>query len=81
MDCFKDKMPRYLRDGHAIFTADGDKSRHMAVSVTLRSVALSIAQLAVDLAVGGVARQHGVQRAVTLAAVVATFVPFLQQKS
>lgn len=52
----------------------------MAVAVALGSVALGIAQLAVDLAVRGVARDHGVQRAVALAAVVAGLVPLLKRE-
>lgn len=50
----------------------------MAVAVALGSVALGVAQLAVDLTVRGVAGKHRVQGAMALAAIVAALVPFLQ---
>jgi len=43
-------------------------------AVALRSVLLSVAELAVDLAVGGITASHGVERSVAVAAVVAALV-------
>lgn len=52
----------------------------MAVTVALRSVALAVAELAVDLTVGGIVGPHGVQGPVALAAVETGLVPFLRRR-
>lgn len=67
----------YLRHGAAVICADGDEGRGVAVAIALGSMALGIAQLAVDFAVRSITRDHGVQRAMALAAVVAGLVPLL----
>ena len=67
----------YSRHGAAVVSADGYEGGAVAVAVALGSVPLGVAQLAVNLAVRSVTGGHGVQRAVTLTAVVAGLVPFL----
>ena len=60
----------YLRD--VLGREDAATTRSEAVA--LGSVLLGVAQLAVHLAVGGVAAHHGVQGAMAVAAVVAPLV-------
>ena len=74
------KEVRHLRHGGAVVSADGDEGGAVAVAVALGSVPLGVAQLAVDLTVRSVAGGHGVQGAVALATVVASFVPLLKER-
>lgn len=71
--------PLYSRHWGAILSADGDEGGDVAVAVALGSVALGVAQLAVDLTIRGVAGEHRVEGAVALAAVVASLVPLLKR--
>lgn len=75
---FSVSCPLYSRHWGAIISADGDEGGDMAIAVTLGSVALGVAQLAVDLTVRGVAGKHRVQGAMALTAVVAGLVPLLK---
>lgn len=52
----------------------------MAVAITLGSMAFGIAKLAINLTIGGIAGDHGVEWAMALAAVVAGLMPFLNRK-
>lgn len=69
---------KYSRHGSPIFTAQGHEGGGVAETIALRSVTLGVAQLAVDLAIGGIAGEHRVQGSVALTAVVTALVPLLQ---
>ena len=61
-------------------SSEGDEGRAVAVAVPLGAVAFRIAELAVDLTVGSVVSNHGIERTVALAAIVASLVPFLEKE-
>lgn len=61
--------------GRSVIPVRRDESRPVAESETFGPEELSVAGAAVNLLVGAVARQHGIQRSMTFGAIEALLVP------